>query len=101
MNVFRDIFAGVRDIVGGRSYATQNVLRDARTTALNELKKEALKVGANGVIGVTLDYNEFSGGGKSMIFLVVTGTAVVFDKEKDVYFLIFNLELSYHIGYNS
>ncbi len=79
MNIFRDIFAGIRDVVGGRSDATQKILRDARTTALDELKKEALRIGANGVIGVSLDYNEFSGGGKSMLFLVVTGTAVVFD----------------------
>ena len=76
MNIFRDFFASVTDIVGGRSGATQNVLRDARTTALKELKREALMVGADAVIGVDLDYSEFSGQGKGMLFLVASGTAV-------------------------
>ena len=76
MNLFKDFFAGVRDIVGGRSKSTQNVLRDARKTVLGELKKEAFSVGANAVVGVDLDYSEFSGGGKSMLFVVASGTAV-------------------------
>jgi len=77
MNIFRDFFAGVRDIVGGRSGATQKVLRDARRTCLNELRSEARALGANAVIGVRLDYSEFSGGGKSTLFLAATGTAVI------------------------
>lgn len=77
MNLFRDLFSGVRDIVGGRSGATQNVLRDARNTALNELRQEAFDIGANGVIGVSLAYSEISGGGKSMLFIVASGTAVI------------------------
>ena len=76
MNIFRDIFADVRNIVGGRSVATQKVLRDARNTVLSELRREALLIGANAVVGVDLDYSEFSGGGKSMLFLVASGTAV-------------------------
>ena len=68
MNFFRDIFAGVTDVFGGRSEATQKILRDARKTALHELRKEAHRVGANGVVGVSLNYSEFSGGGKSMLF---------------------------------
>jgi uncharacterized protein YbjQ (UPF0145 family) len=76
MNIFRDMFAGIRDIVGGRSEATQKVLRDARKTCLAELKKEAASVGAAAVIGVDLDYSELSGSGKSMLFLVASGTAV-------------------------
>jgi len=76
MNIFKDIFAGVRDIVGGRSKAAQDVLRDARKMVLNELRKEAYAVGANAVVAVDLDYNEFSGGGKSMLFVVASGTAV-------------------------
>ena len=76
MNIFKDLFAGVRDIVGGRNKSTQNVLGDARKTVLNELKKEALSLGANGVVGVDLDYSEISGGGKSMLFVVASGTAV-------------------------
>ena len=76
MNLFRDFFAGVRDIVGGRSANTQKILRESRRTVLSELKKEAYMVGANAVVGVDLDYSEFSGQGKSMLFVVATGTAV-------------------------
>lgn len=77
MNIFRDMFAAVRDIVGGRSGATQKVLRDARKMSLSELKREALMLGADAVIGVKLDYSEISGGGKSqMLMIVASGTAV-------------------------
>ncbi|TQE97513.1 MAG: YbjQ family protein [Spiribacter salinus] len=75
MNIFKDLFAGVRDIVGGRSEAIQKTMRDARRTALYELKKEAHEVGANAVIGVDLDYVELSAAG-SMVMLVASGTAV-------------------------
>ena len=75
MNVFKDLFAGVRDIVGGRSEAVQKTLRDSRRTALYELKKEAFQVGANAVVGVDLDYVELSASG-SMVLLVASGTAV-------------------------
>lgn len=77
MNVLSDFFTGVSDVVGGRSGTVQNSLRDARKTVLRELKKEALTVGANAVIGVDLDYSEFTGKGKNMLFTVATGTAVV------------------------
>lgn len=76
MNIFKDLFADVRDIVGGRSKAVQNTLRDARRTTLYELKKEAYEVGANAVVGVDLDYVELSASG-SMVLLVASGTAVV------------------------
>tara|TARA_B110000438_G_scaffold144218_1_gene138938 strand:- start:299 stop:838 length:540 start_codon:yes stop_codon:yes gene_type:complete len=77
MNVFRDIFTGIRDIAGGRSDASQKVLKDLRKTCLSELRAEALSLGADAVIGVDLDYSEISGGGKSgMLFLVASGTAV-------------------------
>lgn len=77
MNLFRDFFAGVRDIVGGRSAATQKVLRDARSTALTELRREALMVGGDAVIAVDLDYSEFSGGTKNgMLIIIASGTAV-------------------------
>lgn len=76
LNVFKDFFAGMSDLLGGRSETTQNALRDARKTALSELRKEAALVGANAIIGVKLDYSEFSGQGKSMLFLVASGTAV-------------------------
>ena len=76
MNIFRDLFAGVRDIFGGRSKSSQRVLRDARQTCLTELRREAHALGANAVIAVDLDYSELSGSGKSMLFLVASGTAV-------------------------
>lgn len=77
MHIFKDVFAGLRDIFGGRSAAMQNTLRDARRTALAELRREALFVGADAVIGVDLDYQEITGGGKNgMIMLVASGTAV-------------------------
>jgi uncharacterized protein YbjQ (UPF0145 family) len=76
INVLRDLFAAVSDFFGGRSESTQKVLRDARITCLRELRREAVAVGANAVIGVRLDYSEFTGHGKSMLFLVATATAV-------------------------
>ena len=75
MNIFKDFFSGMRDIFGGRSKSSQKVLREARQTCLTELRREALLVGANAIIAVDLDYSEISGDGKSMLFLVTTGTA--------------------------
>lgn len=81
MNIFRDLFAGIRDIVGGRSVAVQKVLRNSRDTVLYELKKEALMVDAEAVIAIDLDYQEISGGEKNgMIMLVASGTAVNISK---------------------
>ena len=76
MNVFKDIFSKVRDFVGGRAGSVQDTLRDIRNQALDELREEASLVGADAVIGIDLDYSEFSGGGRSMLFLVANGTAV-------------------------
>ena len=73
MNLFRDAFAGVRNIFGGRSKATQKILNDLRETCLYELKALAYEKGADAVIAIDLDYSEFSGG---MLFLVASGTAV-------------------------
>jgi uncharacterized protein YbjQ (UPF0145 family) len=78
MHIFKDLFAGIRDIVGGRSEAIQKTMRDSRRTALYELKKEAHAVGANAVVGVDLNYVELSGAG-SMVMLVASGTAVVIE----------------------
>ena len=80
MNIFRDMFAGIRDIFGGRSSASQKVLRDARRTCLTELRREALIVGADAVIAVDLDYSEISGDGKSMLLVVSSGTACRVEK---------------------
>ena len=80
MNIFRDFFAGMTDFFGGRSSASQKVLRDARQNCLRELKIEAARIEADGVLGVDLDYSEISGKGKGMLFLVASGTAVKFKK---------------------
>jgi uncharacterized protein YbjQ (UPF0145 family) len=74
-NLFRDLFASVRDIVGGRSGAYEEVLRDARETALKELAKEAERLGANAVIGIDIDY-ETVGAQGSMLMVTAAGTAV-------------------------
>ena len=76
MNIFKDILSAVRDVVGGRAGAVQGTLRDLRGQALEELRQEASRVGADAVVGVDLDYSEFSGGGRSMLFMVANGTAV-------------------------
>ena len=81
MNVFKDLFASVRDVVGGRSSTVQSILKDSRKAVLLELRKEALSIGADAVISVDLDYQELSGGGKNgMIMLVASGTAVTVEK---------------------
>jgi uncharacterized protein YbjQ (UPF0145 family) len=74
-NIFKDLFAGVRDIVGGRSGSYESSLRDARKTALAEMADEARSLGADAVIGVDLDY-EVIGQGGSMLMVSASGTAV-------------------------
>ena len=74
-NIFSDMFASVRDIVGGRSGAYEGALRDARTQALAELKLEAKDLGADAVIGIDLDY-EVLGKTGSMLMVSASGTAV-------------------------
>lgn len=76
MHIFRDIASAFRDVFGGRSQTMQQGLKEARTAALDELRAEALALGADAVVGIDLDYSEISGGGKSMLFLVASGTAV-------------------------
>lgn len=76
LNLFSDFFAAMTDTFGGRSETTQKALKNARKTCLAELKKEAAALDADAVIAVRLDYSEFSGKGKSMLFLVASGTAV-------------------------
>ena len=76
INIFRDLLGGIRDIVGGRSGTHQAALADARENCLDELAEAAAALGANAVVGVDLDINEISGGGKGMVLLVASGTAV-------------------------
>ena len=77
-NIFRDLFAGLRDIVGGRSASYEKELRRAREIALEELEQAARAAGANAVVGVDLDY-EVLGQGNGMLMVSVSGTAVVID----------------------
>ncbi len=74
-NIFKDIFAGIRDIVGGRSGTYERVIEEARTNALRELEMRAQQMGANAVVGIDLDF-ETVGSGGSMLMVVATGTAI-------------------------
>src|SRR5687768_11000200 len=75
-NLFRDLFASITDIVGGRSGAYEEVLRKARETAFSEMETKATQLGANAVIGVDIDYETV---GNSMLMVSVSGTAVSFE----------------------
>ncbi len=79
-HIFKDLFAGLRDIVGGRSAAYEGELRKAKATAIDEMIQQAQDMGANAVIGVDLDY-ETVGGSGSMLMVVATGTAVLVEGE--------------------
>ena len=74
-NLFRDLFASIRDIVGGRSGSYEKVLNDARQTAVGEMTDKAAALGANAVIGVDLDYEAIGSNG-SMLMVTAAGTAV-------------------------
>lgn len=75
-NIFKDFFAGIRDIVGGRSGSYEKVLREAKDTSLQEMMERAKRVGANAIVGVDLDY-ETLGTDNGMIMVTASGTAVV------------------------
>ena len=75
-NIFRDMFATVRDVVGGRSATYEKGLAEARETAMREMQERAEALGANAVIGVDLDY-EVLGQNNGMLMVSVSGTAVV------------------------
>lgn len=74
-NIFRDFFASIRDIVGGRSNSYEEVLRKAKDSALREMEDQAMRLGANAVVGVDLDY-ETVGQNGSMLMVTASGTAV-------------------------
>ena len=74
-NIFQDFFAGIRDIVGGRSAAYEAELRKAKDLAVKEMQEQAAALGANAVIGVDLDYETIGNGG-SMLMVSASGTAV-------------------------
>ena len=75
-NIFRDIFAGIRDIVGGRSHAYEQELRKAKTIAVQEMVEQAQALGANAIVGVDLDYENVGQSG-GMLMVSASGTAVV------------------------
>lgn len=76
-NIFKDLFAGIRDIVGGRSAAYEQELRRAREIAIGEMTADAEQLGANAVVGVDLDYETIQvGQGGGMLMVTVAGTAV-------------------------
>ncbi|MEL0658495.1 YbjQ family protein [Psychromonas arctica] len=75
-NIFRDMLAGVRDIVGGNSQTYMNKLEDLKDQAMNELKKKAIRLDCNAIISVSIDTEEISAQGKGMLMITATGTAV-------------------------
>lgn len=75
-NIFKDLFAGLRDIVGGRSETYERVIEEARNNAMNEMVKKAQSLGGNAVIGIDLDF-ETVGSSGSMLMVLATGTAVI------------------------
>src|SRR5918997_3631714 len=77
-NIFRDFFAGIRDIVGGRSAAYEEELRKAKAIAMEEMERQAHDLGANAVLAVDLDYETIQvGSGGGMLMVSASGTAVV------------------------
>ncbi len=74
-NIFKDLFASIRDVVGGRSSSYERVLKEAKDTAMLEMQEQAERLGANAIIGIDLDYENIGASG-SMLMVVATGTAV-------------------------
>ena len=72
-NIFRDLLAGIRDVIGGRSEAYESKLRDGRNLAVTEMIKEAISMGADAVVGVDVDYEMI---GQTMMMVCASGTAV-------------------------
>lgn len=77
-NLFKDLFAGIRDIVGGRSGTYEKELRRAKEIALDDMKQAALALGANAVVAIDLDYETIGDGG-SMLMVTAAGTAVILE----------------------
>jgi uncharacterized protein YbjQ (UPF0145 family) len=75
-NMFRDMFAGLRDIVGGRSGAYEKELKYAKQLAVEEMVEEAKELGADAIVGVDLDYEHLGGENRSMLMVSANGTAV-------------------------
>ena len=76
-NIFKDLFASIRDIVGGRSGSYEKVLREAKDTALKEMEEAAIRLGADAGVGIDLDY-ETVGANGGMLMVTASGTAIKF-----------------------
>ena len=76
-NVIKDFLGGLRDFFGGRSGTYESVLKEAKENALTELRQNAMAMGADGVIGIDIDYETIGSGG-SMLMVIISGTAVKF-----------------------
>jgi uncharacterized protein YbjQ (UPF0145 family) len=80
-NVFKDFFASIRDLVGGRSAAYEKELRKARAMATEELMQQAREAGANAIVGVDIDYETIGTHKGSMLMVCLSGTAVTIERE--------------------
>lgn len=80
-NIFKDFFAGIRDVIGGRSAAYEEELRKAKDIAMAEMAQQAMAMGANAIVGIDLDY-ETVGQSGSMLMVSVSGTAVVIEQAR-------------------
>jgi len=81
-NIFKDLFAGIRDIVGGRSAAYEKELRSAKQIAIEEMVEETKALGGNAVVGVDLDYETIGiGQTGNMLMVSASGTAVVYEEK--------------------
>lgn len=78
-NIFKDFFAGIRDIVGGRAAAYEKELAKAKDIALHEMQQWAAELGANAILAVDLDYETIGGQGSNMLMVSASGTAVIVD----------------------
>lgn len=75
-NIFRDLFAGIRDIVGGRTASYEKLFQEAKTLAIEEMSQRARDLGADAIVGVDLDYEVIGGDSKTMLMVSANGTAV-------------------------
>lgn len=79
-NIFKDFFAGIRDIIGGRSGAYEQELRKAKTVALDEMVQQARELGANAIVAVDLDYESIGTDRGGMLMVTAAGTAIVYER---------------------
>lgn len=77
VNIFKDLFAGIRDIIGGRAGAYEQELEKARAAAMEDISAKARELGAEAIVGVDIDYEVLGGNNGSMLMVSISGTAVV------------------------